>query len=736
MKFIIKHEIRGRLRIHVVQGKMTCAEADTLFWFLDRQKNITDVKVYERTADAVICYTGDRSGLIRLLKSFRYEDVTVPETVVRNSGRALNASYKEKLIAKVLLHYGGKLLMPSPLRAGLVMIRSLRYLAAGLRCIRKRKIEVPLLDAAAIGVSVLRRDFNTAGSVMFLLGVGELLEEWTHKKSVGDLARSMSLNIKKVWLKRDGQEILVKADQIRKGDVVTVHMGNVIPFDGEVSGGEGMVNQVSLTGEAMPVRRVQGQSVYAGTVVEEGELDVLVKAVSGSTRFEKIVAMIEDSEKLKSSMESRAEHLADRLVPYTLLGTAGVWLLTRNVTKALSVLMVDFSCALKLAMPLTVLSAIREAGGYGITVKGGKFLEAVAEADTVVFDKTGTLTKAKPTVKEVIPFGEEPEEECLRIAACLEEHFPHSMAKAVVDAAKKRRLAHEEMHSKVEYIVAHGISSYIDRKKVVIGSSHFVFEDEGCRVRPEYRERFEALPEEYSHLYLAIEKELTAVICIEDPLREEAADMIRALRAEGIQKTVMMTGDSEKTAAAVARRVGVDEYYAEVLPEEKAGFVEREKAQGHKVIMIGDGINDSPALSAADAGIAISDGAELAREIADITIAAEDLAELVVLKRLANGMMKRIGKNYHQIIGINAGLIVSGIAGVLQPTASALLHNTSTLLISLRSMRNLLTGKSFCPIICHTDTPNGIKEAEYETMYGLRQSPPPAEENHRTGAGH
>ena len=651
MKFIIKHEIRGRLRIHVVQRKMTCAEADILFWYLDRQSNITDVKVYERTADAVICYTGERAALIRLLKSFRYEDTAVPETVVRNSGRKLNTSYKEKLIAKVLLHYGGRLLVPAPLRAWIVTIRSLRYLAAGLRCIRERKIEVPLLDATAIGVSVLRRDFNTAGSVMFLLGVGELLEEWTHKKSVGDLARSMSLNIKKVWLKRDGQEILVKADQIRKGDVVTVHMGNVIPFDGEVAGGEGMVNQVSLTGEAMPVRRVSGQSVYAGTVVEEGELDVRVKAVSGSTRFEKIVAMIEDSEKLKSSMESRAEHLADRLVPYTLLGTVAAGLLTRNVTKALSVLMVDFSCALKLAMPLTVLSAIREAGGYGITVKGGKFLEAVAEADTVVFDKTGTLTKAKPTVKAVIPFGEEPEEECLRIAACLEEHFPHSMAKAVVDAAKKRRLAHEEMHSKVEYVVAHGISSYIDGKKVVIGSSHFVFEDEGCTVRPECRERFEALPEEYSHLYLAIEKELVAVICIEDPLREEAADMIRALRAEGVQKTVMMTGDSEKTAAAVARRVGVDEYYAEVLPEEKAGFVEREKALGHKVIMIGDGINDSPALSAADAGIAISDGAELAREIADITIAAEDLEELVVLKRLANGMMKRIGKNYHQIIG-------------------------------------------------------------------------------------
>ena len=567
-------------------------------------------------------------------------------------------------------------------------------LPAGLHCIRKRKIEVPLLDAAVIGTSVLRRDFNTAGSVMFLLGVGELLEEWTHKKSVGDLARSMSLTVKKVWLKRDGQEILVKADQIRKDDVVTVHMGNVIPFDGEVAGGEGMVNQVSLTGEAMPVRRVQGQTVYAGTVVEEGELDVLVKAVSGSTRFEKIVAMIEDSEKLKSSMESRAERLADRLVPYTLLGTAGVWLLTRNVTKALSVLMVDFSCALKLAMPLTVLSAIREAGEYGITVKGGKFLEAVAEADTVVFDKTGTLTKAKPTVKEVISFGDEPEEECLRIAACLEEHFPHSMAKAVVDAAKRRRLAHEEMHSKVEYIVAHGISSYIVGKKVVIGSSHFVFEDEGCKVRPEYWERFEALPEEYSHLYLAIEQELTAVICIEDPLREEAADMIRTLRTEGIQKTVMMTGDSEKTAASVARRVGVDEYYAEVLPEEKAGFVEREKAMGHKVIMIGDGINDSPALSAADAGIAISDGAELAREIADITIAAENLGELVVLKRLANGMVKRIGKNYHQIIGINAGLIALGVAGVLQPTTSALLHNTSTLMISLRSMRNLLTGRN------------------------------------------
>lgn len=694
MRYSIKHEIKGRLRIHVMQGRMTSAEADTLSWYLDRQETITDVKVYERTSDAVICYTGERASLIHILKIFRYEEVKAPENVIRNSGRALNFAYKEKLITKALLHYGCRLLMPRPLRGGFVVFRSLKYLAAGFHCIRRGKIEVPLLDAAAIGVSVLRRDFNTAGSVMFLLGVGELLEEWTHKKSVGDLARSMSLNIKKVWLKRDGQEILVKGDQIRKGDVVTVHMGNVIPFDGEVSGGEGMVNQVSLTGEAMPVRRVQGQTVYAGTVVEEGELDVLVKAVSGSTRFEKIVAMIEDSEKLKSSMESRAEHLADRLVPYTLLGTAAAGLLTRNAAKALSVLMVDFSCALKLAMPLTVLSAIREAGTCGITVKGGKFLEAVAEADTVVFDKTGTLTKAKPTVKKVLSFGDYPEEECLRIAACLEEHFPHSMAKAVVDAAKKRKLAHEEMHSRVEYIVAHGISSYIDEKKVVIGSSHFVFEDEGCRVRPEYQEKYEALPEEYSHLYLAMDRELIAVICIEDPLREEAADMIRALKEEGIKKAVMMTGDSEKTAAAVAHCIGVDEYYAEVLPEEKAGFVEKEKRLGHKVIMIGDGINDSPALSAADAGIAISDGAEIAREIADITIAAEDLGELLILKRLANGMVKRIGKNYRGIIAINAGLILLGVAGLLQPTASALLHNTSTLLISLRSMRNLLPEKS------------------------------------------
>lgn len=690
MKFIIKHEIKGRLRIHVVQGRMTCAQADTLCWFLGRQEYVTDAKVYERTADAVICYTGSREEVIAVLKGFSYENTEVPENVLSSSGRELNSSFREQLITRVILHYGSKLIVPYPIRKVWLTFKALRYIWKGLKCLARRKIEVPVLDATAIGVSVIRGDFDTAGSVMFLLGVGELLEEWTHKKSVGDLARSMSLNVKKVWLKNDDQEVLVNASDIRPGDTVVVHMGNVIPFDGEVSGGEGMVNQASLTGESLPVRRGKGKTVYAGTVLEEGELEILVKAVSGSTRFEKIVTMIEDSEKLKSALESKAEHLADKLVPYTLLGTGIVGLVTRNVTKALSVLMVDFSCALKLAMPIAVLSAIREAGQHGITVKGGKYLEAVAEADTIVFDKTGTLTKAKPTVTEVVIFGDYPEDEALRIAACLEEHFPHSMAKAVVDAAKKRKLYHEEMHSKVEYIVAHGISSYIEEKKVVIGSSHFVFEDEGCRIRPEMQERFDTLPSEYSHLYLAIDGELTAVICIEDPLREEAADMVRMLKAEGLKKVVMMTGDSERTAASIARRVGVDEYYSEVLPEDKARFVEKEKEAGKKVIMIGDGINDSPALSAADAGIAISDGAEIAREIADITIAADDLRVIVTLKRLANAMMKRIQSNYRGIVGINSGLIALGVGGVIQPTTSALLHNTSTLAISLKSMQNLL----------------------------------------------
>ncbi len=691
MKFIIKHEIKGRLRIHVVQGRMTCAQADTLCWFLSKQEYVTDAKVYERTADAVICYTGSREEVIAVLKGFSYENTEVPENVLSSSGRELNSSFREQLITRVILHYGSKLIVPYPIRKVWLTFKALRYIWKGLKCLARRKIEVPVLDATAIGVSVIRGDFDTAGSVMFLLGVGELLEEWTHKKSVGDLARSMSLNVKKVWLKNDDQEVLVNASDIRPGDTVVVHMGNVIPFDGEVSGGEGMVNQASLTGESLPVRREKGKTVYAGTVLEEGELEILVKAVSGSTRFEKIVTMIEASEKLKSALESKAEHLADKLVPYTLLGTGIVGLVTRNVTKALSVLMVDFSCALKLAMPIAVLSAIREAGQHGITVKGGKYLEAVAEADTIVFDKTGTLTKAKPTVTEVVILGDYPEDEALRIAACLEEHFPHSMAKAVVDAAKKRKLYHEEMHSKVEYIVAHGISSYIEDKKVVIGSSHFVFEDEGCRIRPEMQERFDALPSEYSHLYLAIDGELTAVICIEDPLREEAADMVRMLKAEGLKKVVMMTGDSERTAASIARRVGVDEYYSEVLPEDKARFVEKEKEAGKKVIMIGDGINDSPALSAADAGIAISDGAEIAREIADITIAADDLRVIVTLKRLANAMMKRIQSNYRGIVGINSGVIALGVGGVIQPTTSALLHNTSTLAISLKSMQDLLS---------------------------------------------
>ena len=691
MKFLIKHEIQGRLRIHVMRNRMTCEEADALCWALEKQKNITKVKVYERTADAVICYVGTREEVLNLLKEFSYENTKLPEHVAAGSGRELNAVYQEKLVMKTVLHYGSKLFLPMPVRAVITSVKSVKYIWHGIRCLMHGKIEVPVLDATAISVSVFRRDYATAGSVMFLLGIGEIIEEWTHKKSVGDLARSMSLNVNKVWLKRNEQEILVKSSDIEPGDHVVIRMGNVIPFDGEVVVGEGMINQASLTGESLPVRRSKGQSVFAGTVLEEGEIEVLVKAVSGSTRFEKIVTMIEDSEKLKSSVEGKAEHLADRLVPYTLLGTGAVWLLTRNITKTLSVLMVDFSCALKLAMPITVLSAIREAGENNITVKGGKFLEAVADADTIVFDKTGTLTKATPTVKEIVAFSEYSENDLLRIAACLEEHFPHSMAKAVVDAAKERHLSHEEMHSKVEYVVAHGISSSIDDKKVLIGSSHFIFEDEGCTIPSEYQDRYDSLKPEYSHLYLAIEKQLVAVICIEDPLREEAAAVVNSLKCAGISKVVMMTGDSERTASAIAKRVGVDEYYSEVLPEDKASFIEKEKKAGRKVVMIGDGINDSPALSAADVGIAISDGAELAREIADVTVGADNLYEIVTLKAISNGLMKRIHKNYRTIVGFNSGLIVLGVAGVLAPTTSAMLHNTSTLLISLKSMENVLS---------------------------------------------
>ena len=690
MKFIIKHEIPGRIRVHMVQPKMTFEEADILLYYLVNLENVTKAKVYERTQDAVIYYEKERREIIKALQKFGYDQVTVPEGLTEHSGRQMNAEYQEKLLMKVVMRFGGKFLIPAPVRAVWTGVRSLKYLQQGIASLKKGRLEVAALDATAIGVSILRRDMNTASSIMFLLGIGELLEEWTHKKSVGDLARDMSLNVGKVWLLREEQEILVPAKQIEPEDLVVVRMGNVIPFDGVVSCGEAMVNQASMTGEAVPVKKTAESYVYAGTVVEEGELIICVKAVSRATRFEKIVTMIEESEKLKSNLESHAEHLADQLVPYTLAGTILTWLLTRNVTKALAVLMVDFSCALKLAIPISVLSAIREAGAHNITVKGGKYMEAAANATTIVFDKTGTLTEARPTVRKVVSFCEQSEDELLRMAACLEEHFPHSMAKAVVEAARKRGLEHEEMHSKVNYIVAHGISSTIEGKRVVIGSHHFVFEDEKCSVREPWIRQFETLPEECSLLYLAIEHELAAVVCIEDPLRKEAADVVRALKATGLEKVVMMTGDSEKTAASVARRVGVDAYYSEVLPEDKAKFVEQERASGRTVIMIGDGINDSPALSAANVGIAIRDGAQIAQEIADITISAENLWEIVMLRRLSEALMRRIQKNYRSIVGINATLILLGVTGILQPTTSALLHNMSTLTISLTNMKNLL----------------------------------------------
>ena len=691
MKFIIKDKMKGRLRVHMCQNHMSYEEADILLYYLESFEPVSSAKVYDRTADAVICYTGNPDIIIDRLRRFHYEDVKVPNGYLERSGRETNAMYQEKLIDKIIFHYARKWLLPYPISAAYTGLMSVKYIWKGVKTLTKGKIEVPVLDATSIGVSVLRGDMKTAGSIMFLLGIGELLEEWTHKKSVDDLARTMSLNVGKVWLKTENNEILVDSDTIAKGDHVVVNVGTIIPFDGTVCDGEAMVNQASLTGESVSVRRTAGNVVYAGTVVEEGSLIIEVKEVSGSSRYEKIAQMIDESEKLKSNLEGKAEHLADRLVPYSLGGTALTYLLTRNATKALSILMVDFSCALKLAMPISVLSAIREANQHKITVKGGKFLEAVAEADTIVFDKTGTLTKAQPTVAEVVSFSEtKSTDELLRIAACLEEHFPHSMAKAVVDAAKEKHLDHEEMHSKVEYIVAHGISTTINGEKAIIGSYHFVFEDENSIIPEGMEEKFRHLPEEYSHLYLALEGVLAAVICIEDPLRPEAAEIIRQLKKAGLKKIVMMTGDSERTAKAIAKKVGVDEYYAEVLPEDKANFVEKEKAEGRKVIMIGDGINDSPALSAADVGIAISEGAEIAREIADITVAADDLAEILVLRMLSNRLMKRIHKNYRFIVTFNAGLILLGVGGILQPTTSALLHNTSTLYIGLKSMGNLL----------------------------------------------
>ncbi|GAB2044297.1 heavy metal translocating P-type ATPase [Agathobaculum sp. TL06] len=690
MKATILHESSGRLRVRLAQKRMTPEQADLLEAYLQSCAGVAQAAVHERTRCAVIRYQGGRAAVLEAIGRFSYQDPRVAALAPLHSSRMLNRQYQEKLVGKVLVKAACSLFLPSPLQIARICWVSFPFLRRGLRCLLRRRMHVELLDALSIGISIARRDFGTAGSVMFLLELGELLEEWTHKKSVDDLARCMALGVDRVWRKDGDTETLIPLGQIGAGDCIAVRMGGVIPIDGTIVEGEVMVNQASLTGESMPVAKRPGTAVYAGTVVEEGECVLRVTQHSGESRYDKIVSMIEQSERLKSTAESRASRLADRLVPYTLAGSALSFLLTRNVTRALSVLMVDFSCALKLAMPLAVLSAMREASAYHITVKGGKFLEAVAGADTIVFDKTGTLTHACPVVARVIPFGGRSEAEMLRVAACLEEHFPHSMANAVVRAARERRLAHEEMHSQVEYLVAHGISSTVDGEKVIIGSAHFVFEDEKTVIPAGEQAAFDALPAEFSHLYLAIGGELAAVICIADPLRDEAKAAIQALRARGIRRTVMLTGDSERTAAAIAAQVGVDDYRAEVLPEDKAHFVEAERAAGRTVIMLGDGINDSPALSAASVGIAISDGAAIAREIADVTIAADSLFELVALRRVAQGLMRRIHANYRFVIGFNGMLIVLGAAGVLMPAASAMLHNLSTLGISLRSMTNLL----------------------------------------------
>ena len=690
MRIKIQHEIKGRIRFSTQKKKMTAREADMFLFYINSLKNVTSAKVYERTGDSVVCYTGSRQELIRNLVVFSFEDKELQEKVPENTGRELMNQYKEKLVSKLVIHFLCKLFLPAPAAKAKAVIQSLHFIKEGLKCIRRRKLEVPVLDATAISVSLIWGDVSTASSIMLLLGVGEILEEWTHKKSVADLARSMSLNVEKVWKKEGNTEILTEIQDIKEQDLICVHMGNMIPLDGIVTQGEAMVNQASLTGEGIPVKKEKDAYVYAGTVVEEGELTIQVKQSAGSTRYEKIVSMIEDSERLKSSLEGKAAHLADRLVPFSFLGTILTYLLTRNATRALSILMVDFSCALKLSMPIAVLAAMRECQDHQITVKGGKFLEAVAEAETVVFDKTGTFTKAQPTVAEVVAFGENDRDSMLRLAACLEEHFPHSIANAVVAQAKKEGLSHEEMHSKVEYVVAHGISSQVNGEKVIIGSYHFVFEDEKTKIPEGEKEKFNELPPEYSHLYLAVSGELAAVICIEDPLREEAKDIVPALKKTGIRKVVMMTGDSERTARTIAEKTGVDQFYAEVLPEDKASYIEKEKAKGRKVLMVGDGINDSPALSAANAGVAVSGGAQIAREIADITISGENLHQLVTLKRAGNCLMKRIHRNYRFVIGFNTGLIILGLAGILAPGTSAFLHNMSTLGITLESMTNML----------------------------------------------
>ena len=693
MKIRVEHEIKGRIRFSTNLGRLNPEQADCLLYYLLSLPGVKSAKVYERSGDGVIFYQGERRELLKRIAGFSPESEAVKKLVPECTSRRLNMEYRERLISRFVNRAVFNTLVPAPVRAVWTCIKAVRYVAAGLHCVLRRKLEVPVLDATAITVSLIRRDFKTASSVMFLLGVGELMEEWTHKKSVADLAGSMALNVDKVWLKREEGDVQIPIHQVQEGDLIRVAVGSMIPLDGIVTEGEAMVNQASLTGESIPVKKGPESSVYAGTVLEEGDLVIRVKQAAGSTRYEKIIRMLEESEKLKSSMESRAEHLADRLVPYSFLGTVAAYLITRNPMKAVSILMVDFSCALKLSMPVAVLSAMRECSEHQITVKGGKFLEALAEADTLVFDKTGTLTKAEPKVRQVVTFGGRDRSDMLRLAACLEEHFPHSIANAVVRQAELENLKHEEMHAKVSYVIAHGIASEVGDEEVQIGSRHFIFEDGQCTVPPQEQEKFESLPEDCSLLYLAIGRELAAVICIEDPLREEASEVVSRLKKLGIRKVVMMTGDSERTARAIARRVGVDEYHSEVLPEDKAAYVQAEQAVGRRGVMIGDGINDSPALSAADAGIAISEGAQLAREIADITISQDNLYGLVTLKEISSLLVKRIHSNYRFVLGFNSGLLVLGLLGVLAPGTSAFLHNMSTLGIGLHSMTNLLEGK-------------------------------------------
>ncbi len=690
MRCTILHDIPGRLRVHLCCDRMTLHQADVLEYYLRDVEGVTGVQVFDRTRDTVVLYDGRRGDVVAALASFSFPRAEAMGLVPEHTSRALNREFEDKLAMTVMRRCISKLFLPAPVTTALTLVRSVKYIKAGLQALWHGKLSVAVLDGAAVTVSLVRGDFSTAGSVMFMLRLGEILEDWTHKKSVADLAGAMSLHVDKVWLQVNDTEVLVPIADVQAGDRIVVRTGSMIPLDGKVVEGEAMVNQASMTGESMPVPKRPGSPVYAGTVAEEGECVVCVEKTAGGGRYDRIVRMIEESEKLKSTAEDKAARLADRLVPYTLGGTVLTYLLTRNVTKMLAVLMVDFSCALKLAIPISVLSAMRESSGHHISVKGGRFLEAVAKADTIVFDKTGTLTYATPTVAQVVPFGGRREPDMLRLAACLEEHYPHSMANAVVEEAKKRGLSHEEYHSQVQYVVAHGISSMVEGRKVLIGSAHFVFEDEGCRVPEGEEDQFAALPAEYSHLYLCIAGELAAVICIHDPLRREARDAVAALHRCGFTNVVMMTGDNRRTAESVAAQVGVDAVYSEVLPEDKAAFIRQEKAKGHTVIMVGDGVNDSPALSEADAGIAISTGAAIAREIADITIASEDLFELVTLRRLSEALMQRIHRNYRFIVGFNFSLIVLGVAGVLPPTTSALLHNASTLGISLKSMTDLL----------------------------------------------